>query len=147
MPGREWVRLDCRARSRLNVVVLSPIPFELGQNNCWPSGGSKLLRALPSFRLRCNESSLLLNSYLSRMLHLAPEIIRPRTPPISLCVVKLRTLCAARSLATLCLSTTSGPGTAELPDFWGSMVFRHAPNSLKGSGNKTTCIKPSFAAN
>ena len=39
-------------------------------------------------------------------------------------------LCAAHSLATLCLCTTSGPDPGELPGFWGSMVFRHAPKSL-----------------
>ena len=31
--------------SRLNVVV-SPTPFGLGQNSCWPSRGSQLPRAL-----------------------------------------------------------------------------------------------------
>ena len=34
----------------------------------------------------------------------APADIRPRTPLISFCTVQLRTLCAACSLATLCLS-------------------------------------------
>ena len=38
---------------------------------------------------------------------------RPRTPLISLCTVQLWTLCAAHSLATLCLSTTSGPDPGE----------------------------------
>ena len=61
---------------------------------------------------------------------------RPRTPLISFCTVQLRTLCAAHSLATLCLSTTSGPDPQELPGFWGSMVFRHAPIPRKGSGNQ-----------
>ena len=32
--------------SCLNVVVRSPAPFGLGQNGCWPSRGSQLLRAL-----------------------------------------------------------------------------------------------------
>ena len=45
------------------------------------------------------------------------------------------TLCAAHSLATLCLSTTSGPGSEELPGFWNFMVFRHAPIPWKGSAN------------
>ena len=53
-----------------------------------------------------------------------------------LCTVQLRTLCAARSLATLGLSTTAGPGPGELPSFWGSMVFRRAPIPRKGSGNQ-----------
>ena len=62
-----------------------------------------------------------------------------RTPLISFCTVLLRTLCAARSLATLFLSTTSGPGPVELPGFWGSMVLRHIPIFRKGSGsNKKT---------
>ena len=32
--------------SRLNVVVWSPTPFELGQNGCWPFRGSQLPQAL-----------------------------------------------------------------------------------------------------
>ena len=43
--------------------------------------------------------------------------------------------CAGCSLATLCLSTTSGQGPGELPGFWGSMVFCHASVLWKGSGN------------
>ena len=58
-----------------------------------------------------------------------------RTPHISFCTVQLRTLCAARSLATLYLFTTFGPGPGELPSFWGFMVFRHASIPRKGSGN------------
>ena len=54
----------------------------------------------------------------SRILHAAPADVRPRTHLISLCTVQLRTLCAARSLAALCLSTISGPGPGELPSFW-----------------------------
>ena len=46
----------------------------------------------------------------SRILPAAPVDIRPRTPLISFCSVQLRTFCAARSLATSCLFTTSGPG-------------------------------------
>ena len=63
----------------------------------------------------------------SRILHAAPVDTRPRTPLISFCTVHLRTLYAAHSLATLCLSTTSGPEPGELPGFWGSMLFRQAP--------------------
>ena len=59
------------------------------------------------------------------------------TPLISFCTVELRTLCAAHFLATLCLSTTSGPDPGELPGFWGSMVFRHAPIPRKGSGKNS----------
>ena len=63
------------------------------------------------------------------------KILNPITALISFCTVQLRTLCATHSLATLCLSTTSGPGSGELPGFWGSMVFRHALIPRKGSGN------------
>ena len=62
----------------------------------------------------------------SKILPAAPVDTRPRTPLISFCTVQLQTLCAAHSLATLCLFTTSGPDPGELPGFWGSMVFRHA---------------------
>ena len=40
-------------------------------------------------------------------------------------------------LATLCLSTTSGPGHGMLLGFWGSVVFRHVPISRKRSNNST----------
>ena len=49
------------------------------------------------------------------------------------CTVQLRTLFAAHFLATLCLSTTSGPDLGKLPGF---MVFRHAPIPRKGSGKQ-----------
>ena len=93
-------------------------------------------------RLRHNGHSLLLGSYLSRIgrelriLPAAPVDTRPMTPLISFCTVQLRTLFAAYSLATLYLSTTSGPDPGELPGFWGSMVFFHAPIPRKGSGKQ-----------
>ena len=71
-------------------------------------------------RFRCNGHSLLLGSYLLaelRILPAAPVDTRPRTPLITFCTVQLRTLCAAHSLATLCLCTTSGPDPGELPGF------------------------------
>ena len=71
-----------------------------------------------------------------RILPAAPVDTRPRTSLISFCTVQLRTLCAAHSLATLYLSTTSGPDPGELLGFWGSMVFRHAPIPRKGSGKQ-----------
>ena len=61
----------------------------------------------------------------SRILHAAPADTRSKTPLISFCTVQPRTLCVARSLAILCLSTISGPGPGELSGFWDSMVFRH----------------------
>ena len=86
-------------------------------------------------RLRCNGHSLLLSSYLSRIGRIENpscsacghsfQDTRSRTPLISFCTVQLRTLCASHSLATLCLSTTSGPDPWKFPGFWGSGVFRH----------------------
>ena len=70
-----------------------------------------------------------------RILHATPADTCPRTPLIAFCTVQLRTLCAACSLATLCLSTTSGPGPGEFPGFWGWMVLLHAPITHKGSSN------------
>ena len=46
----------------------------------------------------------------SRILSAVPADTRPRTSLISFCTVQQRTLCAAHSLATLCLFMTSGPG-------------------------------------
>ena len=97
-------------------------------------------------RLRCNVHSLLLGSYLSR-------IGRIENPSCSACghlsshsARSSYGLCAAHSLATLCLFT-SGPDPGELPGYWGSMVFRHAPILRKGSGkqqqvNYTRIYKP-----
>ena len=82
-----------------------------------------------------------LGSAESKILRAAPVDTRPRTPLISFCTVHLRTLCAAHSLATLCLSTTSGPDPGELPGFWGSMVFRHVPIPRKGSGKQQQQLK------
>ena len=42
-------------------------------------------------------------------------------------------LCAARSVVTLCLFTTSGPSTWEKLGFRGSMLFRYAFIPRKGS--------------
>ena len=72
----------------------------------------------------------------SRILPAATLDTSPRTPLISFCTVQLRTLSAAHSLATLCLSTTSVPDPGELPGFWGSMVFCHAPIPRKGLGKQ-----------
>ena len=89
--------------------------------------------------LRCNEHSLLLSSYLFR-------IGRIENPSCSACgdssqdVSHLILHCpatgsASLALRRLCLFTTSGTGLGELPGFWGSMVFRHAPIPRKGTGN------------
>ena len=37
---------------------------------------------------------------------------------------------------------TSGPDPGELPGFWGSMVFRHAPIHRKRSGNQQQQQQP-----
>ena len=51
----------------------------------------------------------------SRILSAAPADTCPMTSLISFCTVQLRTLCAAHSLVTLCLSTTSGPVLGRCP--------------------------------
>ena len=95
----------------------------------------------------CNGHSLLLGSYLPRIGRIEnPSCIASghsfSTPPISFCTVQLRTLCAAHSLATLCFSTTSGPDPGELPGFWGSMVFCHAPIPQEGRvANNNNVVK------
>ena len=71
----------------------------------------------------------------SRIFYVEPADTCPRTPLNSFSTVQLRTLCAARSLAILYLFMTSGPDLEELSGIWGSMVFRHAPISRKGSSN------------
>ena len=63
----------------------------------------------------------------------------PQVAFISFCTVQLRTLCAAHSLATLCLFTTSGSDPGEL---LGSMVFRDALIARKGSGNQQQQLWP-----
>ena len=89
-------------------------------------------------RLRCDGHSLLLSSYLSR-------IGRIYNPSCSACghssqdTSHLILHCPAtdflrRSLFGDSLCTTSGPDPGELHGFWGSMVFRHAPNPSEGVG-------------
>ena len=92
-------------------------------------------------RLRCNGHVLLLGSYFSR-------IGRIENPSCSACghssqdtshliLHCLATDSLRRSLFGDCLFfTTSGPDPGELPGFWGSMVFRHAPIPRKGWGNQ-----------
>ena len=94
-------------------------------------------------RLRCNGHSLLVGSYFYRIGRIenpscsaCGHSSHRRTSLISFCTVQLRTFCAAHSLATVCLFTTSRPDPGKLPGFWGSMVFRHAPIPRKGSGNQ-----------
>ena len=70
----------------------------------------------------------------SRILPAAPADTRPRTPLMSFYAVQLRILYAAHSLATLCLSTTSGPRPGAP---WSSAM----PPSL-GRGRVTTTTAP-----
>ena len=96
-------------------------------------------------RLRCNGHSQLLSSYLSSIGKIENSSCSAcrqssRTLLISFCTVQLRILCAARSLATLCLPTTSNPRPGKLSGFWGSMVSRHAPIPRKGSGNNNSTM-------
>ena len=81
-----------------------------------------------------NGHSLLLSSYLTRILHAAHAAVRPRTPVMSFCTVQLRILCAAHSLATLCLCTTSGLGRGSCPTS-GFDGLLPCPIFSKGSGN------------
>ena len=79
--------------------------------------------------------SVLISSGLaeSKILPVAPVDTRPRILLISLYTVQLRTSCTAHSLATLCLSTTSGPDPGELPWLWGPWSFA-MPHPSKGVG-------------
>ena len=91
-------------------------------------------------RLRCNGHSQLLalislGLAKSKILLGEPADTRPRTLLISFYTLQLRILCPARSLATLCLFTNSGPKPGEFLGFWGSIVFRHASIPWKGSSN------------
>ena len=87
--------------------------------------------------LRCNGHSLLLSSYLSKIGRIEnPSCSACGHLLVPFCTVQLRTLCAARSLVTLYLSATSGPGPGEVP-----MVFRHTPIPRKGSGNNNNIAR------
>ena len=86
-------------------------------------------------RLCCNGHDLLLGSYLSR-------IGRIENPSCSACghssqdISHLILHCPATDSLRRSLFTTSGPEPGELPGFWGSMVFCHAPIPWKGSGKQ-----------
>ena len=98
------------------------------------------------FRLRCNGHSLLLGSYLSRIGRIENSFLQRLWTLVpghlsSNSALSSYGLCAAHSLATLCLFMTSGPDPWEFPSYWGSMVFRHAPIPRKGSGNQQQQIE------
>ena len=83
--------------------------------------------------LKCRTTA---SAIFQAILPAAPSDTLSTTLLISFCTVQLRTLCAAHSLATFCLSTTSGLDPREFPGFWGCMVFCHAPIPRKGSRNQ-----------
>ena len=84
-------------------------------------------------RLRCNEHSLLLGSYLSRI----GRIILSAAPvDTSHVILHCPATDSLRRRSLFCLFTTSGPDPGELPGFWGSMVSRYAPIPRKGSGKQ-----------
>ena len=91
-------------------------------------------------RLRCNGQSLLLGSYLSRIGRIENPFCSAyehSSQDISHLIQHCpATKCLHHSLFGDSLSMTSGPDHGELPRFWGSMVFRHAPIPRKGSGNQ-----------
>ena len=89
--------------------------------------------------LRCNGHSLPLSSCLSIIGRIENPSYSTCGDPSHytshlFCTVELRTLCDALSLATLCLSTTSGPGPGKFLSFWNFMVVHHAPIPWKVSG-------------
>ena len=90
-------------------------------------------------RLRCNGHKLLLNFHL----YAPPAAIRRRTPLISFYTVQAQTLCATRSLAILCFSTTSGAGSGDLRGFWSSMTFSNAPITRTGRVTTITSMNRS----
>ena len=62
------------------------------------------------------------------------------------CTFQLQTICAARSLATLSFSTTSGPGLGKFPGFWGFVVLHDTPILRKGMNNLLTVSAHSSGA-
>ena len=68
-------------------------------------------------RRHCNGHSLLLGFYLSRIGRIEDPFCSARghSSQDTSYLILLRTVCAARSLATLCLFTTSGPDPGSFP--------------------------------
>ena len=88
-------------------------------------------------RLRCNGHSLLLSSYLSMIGRIENPSCSACGHFSSHCALSSYGLFAPHTLWRLCASLrplVQGPG--ELPGFWDSMVFRHAPILWKGLGNQ-----------
>ena len=92
-------------------------------------------------RPRCNGHSFLLSSYLTRIGIIENPSCSAcghpsQDPPILFCPVQLRTLCAARSLATLCFSTTSGQAVGNFLAF--EVSWSSAMPLSRGRGGVTT---------
>ena len=95
-------------------------------------------------RLRCNEHSLLLGSYLSRIgrtENLSCSACGDSSQDTSHLILHCpatyslrRSLFCRLSISLRPLVQSPDPG--ELPGFWGSMVFRHASIPRKGSGKQ-----------
>ena len=107
--------------------------------NCAPSSA----RCVHS-RLRCTGHSLLLSSYFSRIGRIENFFCSARGHPSQYTSHLILHCPATDSFRSSLFGESpslydlwSRPG--ELPGFWGSMVFRHAPNPWKGSGNNNNC--------
>ena len=102
--------------TRLNSLTHRFLWFPL-KNFCFLG-----MLAVPSFVFAATETVfckalVFLELAELRVLHATPAAIQPSIPLISLCTIQLRTLCAARFLATLCLYATSRPSSGEMPGF------------------------------
>ena len=99
-------------------------------------------RCVPA-HLRCNKHSLLLSFYffrIGRIENFSCSAFGLSSQDTSHLILHCpATDYLRRSLFddsfSLSLFTISGPGLGELRDFWGSMVFRHAPIPRNGSDN------------
>ena len=87
-------------------------------------------------RLCCNRHSLVLGSYLSMIGKIKNPTCSAGGHLSSHSALSSYGLSAPLTLWRLFVSATSGSDHGELPGFWGSMVFRHAPIPWKGSGKQ-----------
>ena len=104
---------------------------------------------LSNHRRSCSSSSRLLyplSSLPQRMQPLLyPYLSRIENPSCSACghptqdTFHLILRCAPRSWATPLLFSISGLGLGQFPEFWGSMVFSHAPIPRIESNKKNNC--------
>ena len=132
----DWKRI---ASSKFFDTQVPSISFE---NLC-----SLDMLAVPSLVFDATDTAFcsVLSSYLSRIGRIENPFgsaYEHQSQDISHLILHCaaKEFCVARSLATLCLSTTSGPVPGEFPSFWSSMVFHHAPIPWKESGNNNRKI-------